>query len=66
MRVSLTCGISIIALHILECPAAVDDQVLCPSAEVRQMECSKEEGLDHKVPVTDSVHGVGADPAVEA
>ena len=31
---SLTCGIGIAALHILERAAAVDDEVFCPSAEM--------------------------------
>lgn len=61
-----TCRIGITALHILEGPAAVDDQVLRPSAEMCEVEGSEEEGFHHKVSVTDSVHGVGAHPTIEA
>ena len=30
------------------------------------MQSSEEECLHHKIPVTDGIHGVGADPTVEA
>ena len=66
LRSKLTCCIGITALHIFEGAAAVDDQVLCPSAEVGQVQSSEEERFHHKVPVTDGIHGVGADPPVEA
>ena len=62
---SLTCGIGVAALHILECAAAVDDQVLGPSAEMHKVQGAEEEGLYDKVSVADSVHGVGAHPAKE-
>ena len=62
----LTCGIGIAALNILEGSAAVDDEVFGPSAEVDKVQGAEEQRLYDKVPVTDSVHGVGAHPTKEA
>ena len=62
----LACGIGVAALHILEGTAAVDDEVLSPSAEVHQVQGAEEECLYNKVPVTDCVHGVGAHSTIEA
>ena len=52
----LTCCIGVTALHIFEGAAAVYDEVLCPSAEVHQVQGAEEERLYHKVSVTDCVH----------
>lgn len=63
---SLTCGVGVAALHVLERATAVDDEVLSPSTEMHKVQGAEEEGLDDKVSVTDSIHGVGAHPAKEA
>ena len=61
-----TCGIGIAALHKLELAAAVDDEILSPTAEVHKVRGSRKEGLQDKVPIADGVHGVWADPSDEA
>ena len=61
-----TCSIGITALHKFELPAAVDDEVLSPPTEMGQVGGGSKQGLQHKVPVADSIHGVGADPSNEA
>lgn len=62
----LTCGIGVAALYILEGATAVNDQVFGPSTEMHKVQRAEEEGLDDKVSVTDSIHGVGAHSAIEA
>lgn len=62
----LTCGIGVTALYILECATAVNDEVFSPSTKVHKVQRAEEEGLDDKVSVTDSIHGVGAHPTIEA
>lgn len=62
----LTCGVGVAALDILEGAAAVDDEVFSPSAEVDEVQGAEEESLYDKVPVTDGIHGVRANPTKEA
>lgn len=62
----LTCGIGVAALYILERPTAVNDEVFSPSTEMHKVQRAEEEGLDDKVSVTDSIHGVWAHSAIKA
>ena len=62
----ITCGIGITALHIFEGAAAVDDEVLGPSAEVHQVQAAEEQSLNDKVSVADCIHGVRAHSTKEA
>lgn len=59
-------GVCVAALDEGKLLRRVDDEVLCPAAEVHQVKRSEEEGLRNKVAVRDGVHAVGADSALEA
>ena len=57
------CGIAVGQLHEAEVGVGPEDDFLAKAREVGHDEGAVEKGFEHKVPVRDSVHGIGVDAA---